>query len=109
MRCIKTELYFGENEPGRKHVSPKAWRDFLNKEVTPRFPKGLTVLEGYGQMQHRSGRIERQATRIIVLVHQPSAAVDKAIGAIIMAYRDRFENAQVMRLRMPVLGDFFAD
>jgi len=109
MRSIKTELYFGENEPGGKSVGIKAWRDFLNKVVTPRFPRGMTVHEAYGQMQHRSGRIERQATRVIVLVHKSTPAVGRQISEIIEAYRDRFENAQVMRLRMPVLADFFAD
>ena len=77
MRCIKTELYFGENEPGGKSVGLKAWRAFLNTEVTPRFPRGMTVLEGYGQMQHRSGNIERQATRVIVLVHRSTPAVGR--------------------------------
>lgn len=109
MHCIKTEIYFGEDEPGGKHVGPKAWRSFLDKVVTPRFPKGMTVLEGYGQMQHRSGKIERQATRVIVLVHQPVKAMEKQIAAVIAAYRDRFANAQVMRLRTPVLAEFFAD
>ena len=109
MHCIKTEIYFGEDEPGGKHVGPKAWRDFLNQEVTPRFPKGLTVLEGYGQMQHRSGKIERQATRIIVLIHQPTKLMKKQISAVIAAYRARFANAQVMHLRTPVLAEFFTD
>ena len=109
MHCIKTEIYFAEDEPGGKHVGPKAWRDFLSKVVTPRFPRGMTVVEAYGQMQHRSGRIEKQATRIIVLVHKPTPAAGRQISEIIEAYRDRFENAQVMRLRMPVLADFFAD
>ncbi|MCX7007695.1 MAG: DUF3574 domain-containing protein [Kiritimatiellaeota bacterium] len=109
MRCIKTELYFGEDESGGKHVGPKAWRAFLSEIVTPRFPKGMTVIEAYGQMQHHSGRIERQATRIIVLVHKPTPVAGQQICEIIEAYRIRFENAQVMRLRMPVLADFFTD
>ncbi len=109
MRCIKTELYFGVDEPGGKQVGPKAWRDFLGQEVTPRFPRGMTVVEAYGQMQHRSGNIERQATRIIVLVHKPTPAAGRQISEIIGLYRSRFENAQVMRLRMPVLADFFTD
>ena len=96
-------------EPGGKQVSPTAWRDFLIKVVTPRFPKGMTVLEAYGQMQHRSGKIERQATRLIVLVHKPTAVAGRQISEIIGAYRARFANAQVMRLRLPVLADFFAD
>ena len=36
-KAIKTEIYFGEDEPGRKHVSPKAWQAFLSDVVTPRF------------------------------------------------------------------------
>jgi hypothetical protein len=109
MRCIKTELYFGEDEPGGKHVDPKAWRDFLTKVVTPRFPKGMTVVEANGQMQHGSGKIERQATRLIVLVHKPTPVAGRLISEIIGIYRAGFANAQVMRLRMPVLADFFAD
>lgn len=109
MKCIKTEIYFGEDEPGGRHVGPKAWRDFLRQEVTPRFPQGLTVLEGYGQMQHRSGRIEKQPSRVIVLVHKSTPVASRRICEIIEAYRDRFENAQVLRLRMPVLADFFSD
>jgi hypothetical protein len=109
MNCIKTELYFGEDEPGGKHVGPKAWREFLRTEVTPRFPKGLTVLEGYGQMQHRSGRIERQPSRVVTIVHQAGSDMDKRITAVIAAYRARFENAQVMHLRTPVRAEFFAD
>jgi hypothetical protein len=109
MKVIKTEIYFGEDEPGRKHVSLKAWRAFLSEVVTPRFPKGMTVLEAYGQMQHRDGRIEQQPSRIIVLVHSPGKGPDRRIHEIVQAYRDRFQNAQVMRLRSAVEAEFFPD
>jgi hypothetical protein len=109
MKTIKTEIYFGEDEPGRKHVSPKAWRAFLSEVVTPRFPKGMTVLEAYGQMQHHDGRIEKQPSRVIVLVHPPGKGTDKRIHEVVQAYRDRFQNAQVMRLRTAVQAEFFPD
>ncbi len=109
MKGIKTEIYFGEDEPGGKHVSLKAWRAFLSTVITPRFPKGMTVLEAYGQMQHRGGRIEKQPSRVVVLVHPPGAAMEQRIREVIAAYRARFENAQVMRLRAPVQAEFFAD
>jgi hypothetical protein len=109
MKTIKTEIYFGEDEPGRKQVSPKAWQAFLSEVVTPRFPKGMTVLEAYGQMQHHDGRIEKQPSRVIVLVHPPGKGTDKRIHEVVQAYRDRFQNAQVMRLRTTVQAEFFPD
>jgi hypothetical protein len=109
MKAIKTEIFFGEDEPGRKHVSLEAWRAFLSEVVTPRFPEGMTVLEAYGQMQHDSGRIEKQPSRVIVLVHPPGKSADSRIHEIIQAYRDRFENAQVMRLRTAALAEFYPD
>jgi hypothetical protein len=109
MKTIKTEIYFGEDEPRGKHVGPKAWQAFLSEVVTPRFPKGMTVLEAYGQMQHRTGRIEKQPSRVIVLVHSPGKGADKRIHEVIQAYRDRFQNAQVMRLRTAVQAEFFPD
>jgi hypothetical protein len=109
MKATKTEIYFGEDEPGGKHVSLKAWRTFLSEVITPRFPDGMTVLEAYGQMQHASGRIEKQPSRVVVLVHPPGKAADRRIHEIIRAYRDRFQNAQVMLLRTAALVEFFPD
>ena len=109
MKATKTEIYFGEDEPGRKHVSLKAWRTFLSEVVTPRFPEGMTVLEAYGQMQHANGRIEKQPSRVVVLVHPPGKGADKRIHEVVQAYRDRFQNAQVMLLRTAALVEFFPD
>jgi len=109
MRCVKTELYFGDNEPGGKSVTAKEWQAFLKKEVTPRFPRGMTAFDAYGQMQHKSGRIERQETRMIVLVYKAGSVEEKRVEEVIAAYRARFENAQVMHLRSTVEAEFFAD
>ncbi len=109
MAYVKTEIYFGENEPGGKSVTLAQWRSFLSREVTPRFPRGMTVLDAYGQMRHHSGRIERQDTRVIILVYKARSAEEKHVAEIIRAYRERFENAQVMHLRSTVQAEFFAD
>ena len=91
MKATKTEIYFGEDEPGRKHVSLKAWRTFLSEVVTPRFPEIERDLEAYGQMQHANGRIEKQPSRVVVLVHPPGKVADKRIHEVVQAYRDRFQ------------------
>ena len=52
---VRSELYFGVgeeqgagNRPQADTISDAQWRAFLDKEVTPRFPDGLTVFDAYG-------------------------------------------------------------
>src|ERR1700736_471455 len=52
-RWVDTRLYFGLGpaDAPDKGVPEAAWRDFLDHEVTPRFPSGLSVVDVYGQWQ----------------------------------------------------------
>ena len=106
---IKTEIYFGRDIPGGQEISRGAWMEFLDKAITPRFPKGLTVYETYGQMQHENGRIEQQSTWVVAVVHPKDPASDQAVREIIEAFRKQFNRAQVMRLSAPTAAQFFAD
>ncbi len=106
---IKTEIYFGRNIPGGQEISRGAWEEFLDKVITPRFPKGLTVYDAYGQMQHEDGRIEKQSTWVVILVHQKDPAIDKSVQELIEEFRKQFKQAQVMLLSAPTMAQFFAD
>ena len=44
----RSELVFGTARPAGRVVGEAEWADFLEAEVTPRFPDGLTVLSGLG-------------------------------------------------------------
>ena len=57
--------------------------EFLSHQVPPAFPTGLTVNDAYGHMQHSSGEIIKQKTKVVVLVHKNSKADDAAINKII--------------------------
>jgi hypothetical protein len=106
---LKTEIYLGLNLPGGHEVARQEWNDFLDKVVTKKFPKGLTVLKAYGQMQHADGRIEEQGTMVLVIVHPSDPAADKAVGEVVEAFRARFGKVQVMVLRSSVTAQFYAD
>jgi len=83
--------------------------EFLTHHVTPAFPAGMTVYDAYGQMQHTSGEIIKQKTKVVLLVHKNSKADDEAINKIIATYRDKFGNPQVMLLSRKVTPVFFPD
>ena len=74
------------------------WRAFLDTEVTPRFPDGLTVLTGYGQWRSEAGRIAKEASRVLVIWYQPGADSEAKIEAIRSAYKARFGQESVMRV-----------
>jgi len=51
----ETDLYFGLGpaDHPEQGVSEAEWRAFLDREVTPRFPSGLSVIDAYGQWRAR--------------------------------------------------------
>ena len=107
---VKTEIYFGRDLPGGQEISRWAWADFMDKVLTRHFPKGLTVYEAYGQMQHVDGRIEKQSTWVVAVVHPKNPAIDKTIQEIIDAFRKQFNKAQVVYVSTPVISArFYAD
>ena len=89
----RTELLFGAGT-----VSEGAWHRFLSSEVTPRFPAGLTALEGYGQWRAPNGTISKEHSRVLLLWHAPDAKSDAALDAIRDAYKKRFHQRSVMRV-----------
>lgn len=95
----KVELYFGLNIPGGGQVEPEAWQAFLDREVTPRFPAGLTVDQVVGQWRDvATGEIIREPSRVLTLIYPPTPAAEHQIEAIRAAYRSEFRQDSVMRL-----------
>ena len=94
---IRTELYFGTQVDGHGVVTDSDWKAFLAEVVTPRFPKGLTVLEGTGQWLGQQGPVHEQ-THVLIVYHPWSAEINNAIEDIRRIYRDRFHQESVMRV-----------
>ncbi len=107
---VKTELYFGRDLPGGHKISRRAWEAFMDKVLTRHFPKGFTVYEAYGQMQHADGLIEKQSTWVVAVVHSKDPAIDRGIREIIDAFRAQFSRAQVVQVSAPLISaQFYAD
>jgi hypothetical protein len=102
----QVELYFGRNMPGGGVVSHTEFRRFLAEIVTPRFPDGLTVLDGVGQFRNGKGRIVREPSKVLVLLVPDSVAVAHKLGNIAAAYKRRFRQESVLHVESEVCLGF---
>jgi hypothetical protein len=95
-------LYFGTQKPEGGVVSDAEWQTFLADEITSRFPSGLTTWEASGQWRDQHNVIERERTHIVQIVHPASGVDEGRIVAMIDAYKKRFAQESVLRVRSDV-------
>jgi hypothetical protein len=95
---VRLEMLFGTSRADAPPVTDEDWTSFLNAEVTPRFPAGLTTLRGSGQWRGSDGRLAKEQTHVLVIWHESSRRADADIEAIRSAYKIRFQQESVMRV-----------
>jgi hypothetical protein len=106
---IETQLYFGLGpaDHPEQGTSEAGWRKFLDTEVTPRFPSGLTVVDAYGQWQGSGEKdIERLRSRLLIIVHPDTSAESAKIDAIRAAWKKRTGDESVLRVSVPAQVSF---
>lgn len=101
---VDTRLYFGlgpADRPG-EGVSEAAWRDFLDHEVTPRFPDGLSVLDVYGQWQGPREPVPERLRSKLLEIDCPDDAQNRGrIEAIRQAWKRLTGDRSVLRVSQP--------
>jgi hypothetical protein len=103
----RIELMFGRNMGGRLGVGDAAWAMFLAREITPRFPNGLTVLDAAGQWRDPvSGRLAREVAKLVIIVTESGASADDRIAAVVAAYKQRFHQKSVGVVTSPACAAF---
>ena len=90
-------LFFGRSDStGAEVVSEEAWNEFLADTVTPRFPDGLTVMDGRGQWQLESGAIQREGTKILYILTSTGDGGLVLLDEVSEEYRRRFGQESVL-------------
>jgi hypothetical protein len=82
---VESRLYFGLGpaDHPEKRIDDAQWRDFLNKEVTPRFPAGLSVLDVYGRWQDKKqSSPERLRLKLLIIDHSDTQEDSGRIEAV---------------------------
>jgi hypothetical protein len=96
---IRTELFFGSLKPDGSLVSEEAFLAFLDAEITPRFPDGLTLLTGLGQFLNAQGDIVQEPSRLLILLYPVGERRDSSekIEQIRGRYKRMFDQESVLR------------
>ena len=63
----RAELFLGKSIPGGGTVTDTAFAQFLDQEVTPRFPAGFTVVPAMGQYRETTGVIDHEASDMVIV------------------------------------------
>ena len=105
-RFAEYRMFFGRAKGGEEVVSDAGWAAFLAGEVTPRFPDGLTVLDGAGQWRSAAGAVERERSKLLVVIAPPGPGALRRTAEIAEAYKQRFRQDSVLRVIRTVCAAF---
>ena len=89
----RTELYFGGSRPDGSAITPAEFESFLDKEVTPAFPDGLTWLEAHGQWM--GGKEDSYV--LIILYPVTDRHANGELEEIRTDYKAQFDQESVLR------------
>jgi uncharacterized protein DUF3574 len=90
---LRTELFFGGNRPDGSQITPAEFELFLDKEVTPAFPDGLTWLTAHGQWE--GGK--EDSYQLILLYPRNKPGANREIEEIRTDYLAQFDQESVLR------------
>lgn len=92
------QLFMGAKTPATPNE--RDLRRFVDQEVTPRFPDGVTVVDGGGQWKGAENRMIREAAKVVLVV-LPASGGGAKVEAMRTAYRTRFKHEPVVVLPPP--------
>ena len=101
---VRTELFFGTAKPTGV-VTEEEFRTFVDEQVTPRFPDGLTVLKGDGQFRGEDDIVIKEQSFVLILLY-PYDTFKKSsqkIQRIRDLYKDTFDQESVLRVDDPFI------
>ena len=97
-RFIRYQLFMGRSGPSGEVVDDAAWDAFLRDTVTPRFPDGLTVIDGRGQWRDPDGVVRRERSKVLLVLVPPEEDAMSRIDEISDEYKHRFSQESVLQV-----------
>jgi hypothetical protein len=89
-------MFFGRGSSEGESVDDAGWDKFLGDVVTPRFPDGLTVVDGAGQWRGGGPVIHKERSKVLIILTPADAVVSDQLGEISEEYKSRFDQELVL-------------
>lgn len=104
---LAADLMFGRHIGDRLGVSESDFRVFTDREVTPRFPSGFTVVDARGQYRDTArGVIVREPSKVLTIVMENADRDLPRLSEIAEAYKRRFRQQSVAVVTRRVCAAF---
>jgi hypothetical protein len=100
------QLFFGRNVGDKPAVSEADFHRFMDEDVTPRFPDGLTVMDGGGQWRGEENRLIREASKVVLIVLPRGREAQAKVEAVRNAYKARFHQEAVLLITQAACVSF---
>ncbi len=96
---MRAELYFGTTQDNGTPYAESDFDAFLDNEITPRFPDGLTLLTGLGQWKNSEGTISQERSMLLIILYppDPSGETSAKFEEIRDLYEQQFHQESVLR------------
>ena len=91
-------LFMGRGDGDREVVSDEDWEVVLADVITPRFPDGLSVIDVVGQGSSDDGSIERERTKMLLVLAPPGSNAFNGMNEISAEYKQQFGQNSVLRV-----------
>jgi hypothetical protein len=95
------QLYFAGMFGPASKISDIQFRKYVDEELTPRFPDGLTVLDGGRQWRGEENKAIREAAKVVLIVLPKAHGAQSRINAARSAYWSRFHQDAVVEVMPP--------
>jgi hypothetical protein len=104
---VQTELFFGvaakSADAALVTQREQRWQTFLDKEVTPRFPEGLSVFDVSGQwLSPKKGTISYEHSKALLILYHDTSQHRADIEAIRGAWKALTSDESVLRIDQTV-------
>lgn len=93
------QVFLGARPPAK--IDPAAIARFVDEEVTPRFPDGVSVVNGGDQWKGAENQIMREAAKVLLIVMPADGGGHRRLEAIRAAYRAKFGQDSAVFLPPP--------
>jgi len=101
------ELLFGRKIGDRIAVTEAQWARFVDREITRRFPDGLTIIDARGQWRDQErNRIVHEPSKVVQIVLPGKAGDVERLTEIAETYKSRFRQQSVGVIVRPACVSF---